>query len=258
MEEFEDLVPVPDQEGRMELTYRAWVEVDDVIWTMGRTLIFLDLSFNALTTLPEDVGDLFQLKELNISCNKITLLPESLGKLVKLKKFIANGNKIAEIPTTIGKCIHLTDLVFSENKLTHLPIEVACCKKLEILRLQNNYLLSIPSELGALKETITEINVGNNPELMMIPKPMRANTEIIMWVIDLHYQNTLKLKEIQQSAEELQKLHAGSEEGIENLKKDLFDETVKKNALVIERLGLSLYFSMVEGFEYGRRACVIS
>ena len=55
MEEFEDLVPQPDEDGRMELTYRAWIEVDDVIWTMGRTLVFLDVSFNAIMDIPEEV-----------------------------------------------------------------------------------------------------------------------------------------------------------------------------------------------------------
>ena len=103
MEEFEDLVPQPDDEGRMELTYRAWTEVDDVVWTMGRTLIFLDVSFNSIKHLPDELGDLYQLKELNCACNQIANLPGTIGKLIKLQVLKANGNKIDEIPDTIGK-----------------------------------------------------------------------------------------------------------------------------------------------------------
>ena len=104
MEEFEDLVPQPDDDGRMELTYRAWTEVDDVVWTMGRTLVFLDVSFNAITDIPEELGDLYQLKELNLACNHIESLPSSLGKLIKLQQLRANGNNLTEIPEEIGKC----------------------------------------------------------------------------------------------------------------------------------------------------------
>jgi len=100
MEEFEDLVPTPDDEGRLELTYRAWSTVDDVIWTMGRTLVFLDLSFNSITNIPDELGDLYQLKELNLACNQVVALPESIGKLNKLNELRANGNKITEVSNT--------------------------------------------------------------------------------------------------------------------------------------------------------------
>ena len=104
MEEFEDLVPQPDEDGRMELTYRAWIEVDDVVFTMARTLIYLDISFNSITFIPEELGDLYQLKLFNCSCNQIDALPNTLGRLIKLQTLKANGNHIKIIPNTIGKC----------------------------------------------------------------------------------------------------------------------------------------------------------
>lgn len=48
MEEYDDLVPTPDEQGKLELTYRGWKLVDEVIWTMGRELVILNLSFNSL------------------------------------------------------------------------------------------------------------------------------------------------------------------------------------------------------------------
>lgn len=49
MEEFDDLVPNPDENGHMELKYRGWKSVDEVIWTMGREILSIDLSYNSLS-----------------------------------------------------------------------------------------------------------------------------------------------------------------------------------------------------------------
>lgn len=92
MEEFDDLVPTPDKDGYLELSYRGWDIVDEVIWTMGRELISLNLSFNSLkvnelVSSPElmclkdiapELGDLQVLRELNISCNKIETIPKQV------------------------------------------------------------------------------------------------------------------------------------------------------------------------------------
>ena len=38
MEEFDELLPTPDSEGSLELSHRAWTEVDEIVWTMGEEL----------------------------------------------------------------------------------------------------------------------------------------------------------------------------------------------------------------------------
>ena len=48
MEEFDELLPTPDAEGSLELSHRAWLEVDEVVWTMGLEIIKLSLSYNRL------------------------------------------------------------------------------------------------------------------------------------------------------------------------------------------------------------------
>ena len=71
MEDYDDLVPTPGGDGKLELTYRGWTIVDDVVWTMGRELVILDVSFNAVTDFPPEIGDLMLLREFNCSCNKV-------------------------------------------------------------------------------------------------------------------------------------------------------------------------------------------
>ena len=48
----------------------------------------LDLSDNQLTSLPERIGDLAQLKKLDLGNNQLTSLPERIGDLAQLKGFI--------------------------------------------------------------------------------------------------------------------------------------------------------------------------
>lgn len=45
----------------------------------------LDLSGCRLTTLPESIGDLTQLKKLDLRYNQLQSLPESIGNLIQLQ-----------------------------------------------------------------------------------------------------------------------------------------------------------------------------
>jgi hypothetical protein len=260
MEEFEDLVPQPDAEGRMELTYRAWTEVDDVIWTMGRTMIFLDLSFNSIVNLPHELGDLYQLKELNVSCNKLVALPPSVGKLIKLKTIKANGNKIQYLPETIGKCRSLQELILSENLLVAIPKELADCPRLEVLLLQNNRLKQLPNELGLLKGILKSVDVANNADLDMIPKEMRSNTTIVMWIVGLHLASAQKVKVIENATELMRRAADASLEQLSDVKQEIKLELKKENDLLIERASLNVYLGGIEALEQAKEktGCIIS
>ena len=89
----------------------------------GKTLLILNVSFNNLTFLPPDLGNLLVLRELDVSSNKLERLCPEIGRLVRLKKLKANGNRLVSIPPEIGKCKLLEELILSENKIK----EVSCC-----------------------------------------------------------------------------------------------------------------------------------
>lgn len=52
MEEFDELLPTADADGSIDLSHRAWKEVNDIVWTMGREVSSLFLAYNRLTHLP--------------------------------------------------------------------------------------------------------------------------------------------------------------------------------------------------------------
>mmetsp|Transcript_13571 Transcript_13571/g.31672 ORF Transcript_13571/g.31672 Transcript_13571/m.31672 type:complete len:258 (+) Transcript_13571:171-944(+) len=201
MEEFDDLVPTPDEDGGLELSYRGWAQIDDVVWTMGRELVSLNVSFNAIESLPPELGDLHLLRELNIACNKLQTLPKQIGKLRQLRVLKINGNQIQSIPDDIGQCNHIERLYAGENRLPSFPATVENMKGLEILQLSNNDLTSIPPAL-CLIETIKEIDLGNNPGLQhMIPSKLQDNTEFILWMCDIWYNHQKEVVLINQCNE---------------------------------------------------------
>ncbi|OUM60066.1 hypothetical protein PIROE2DRAFT_14258 [Piromyces sp. E2] len=95
-------------------------------------------------SIPEDIGNLMNLEELELFDNKLTgPIPDSLGKLSNLNRLILNKNQLSgPIPSTIGDLKSLTLLWLQENQLTSIPEEFGSLTSLHILNLQNNLALS--------------------------------------------------------------------------------------------------------------------
>jgi hypothetical protein len=62
MEATDELVPEPDTKGYLDLTNRAWVNLDPAIWSMSMTLVTLDISFNHIYDIPPQIGELLLLR----------------------------------------------------------------------------------------------------------------------------------------------------------------------------------------------------
>jgi len=60
----------------------------------------LDLESNNFETLPESIGSLSNLKELNLYKNKLTKLPESMASLSNLSNFEINRNQPTDYPNS--------------------------------------------------------------------------------------------------------------------------------------------------------------
>lgn len=71
MEEFDDLVPEPDSKGGVDMSDQGWKKLDDMVWKMGLRIMSLNVSFNKIVELPEQIGDLVLLKELNVANNAL-------------------------------------------------------------------------------------------------------------------------------------------------------------------------------------------
>ncbi len=143
------------------------------IFDLADTLEILDLSGNALSSLPDDLNRLHKLRILFCSSNQFTHVPEVLGKCQNLSMIgfkanqiehipesaiptqtlrwlILTDNAIKTLPASIGDCKHMQKLMLAGNQLSKLPESLANCKNLELLRISANQLESLPDWLFSL------------------------------------------------------------------------------------------------------------
>jgi Leucine-rich repeat (LRR) protein len=71
----------------------------------------LDLSDLGLQSLPESIGRLAQLRNLQLYNNRLTALPESIGQLTELRELNLLNNRLTALPESIGQLIGLRDLI---------------------------------------------------------------------------------------------------------------------------------------------------
>ncbi len=154
------------------------------IFTLEDTLEILDLSGNALSSLPDDLDKLHKLRILFCSSNQFTHLPEVLGKCKNLSMIGFKANKIKQIsesaiptqalrwliltdnaltklPNIVGDCQQMQKLMLAGNQLKELPENLANCKKLELLRISANQLESLPEWLFSLPKLSWLAYAGN-------------------------------------------------------------------------------------------------
>ncbi|MCQ8278266.1 leucine-rich repeat-containing serine/threonine-protein kinase [Acetobacteraceae bacterium KSS8] len=162
-----------DLAGAHTLTLRGGLrEFPPEIMGLADTLEVLDLSQNALSVLPDDLGRLSRLRVLFCSGNRFDRLPPVLGDCValsqigfrdaglgeipaealppKLRWLTVTGNVLRDLPRAIGERPLLQKLMLSGNQLSELPVSLAGAPSLELLRLSANRFESLPPWIAEL------------------------------------------------------------------------------------------------------------
>ncbi|XP_018424937.1 PREDICTED: leucine-rich repeat and calponin homology domain-containing protein 1 [Nanorana parkeri] len=112
----------------------------------GLPLKVLIASNNKIGFLPEEIGQLQQLMELDISCNEITSLPQQIGLLKSLRELNVRRNYLKVLPQEIVD-LPLVKLDISCNKVLILPLCFRKMVQLQVLVLENNPLQSPPAQV---------------------------------------------------------------------------------------------------------------
>ncbi|XP_043546216.1 leucine-rich repeat and death domain-containing protein 1-like isoform X1 [Chiloscyllium plagiosum] len=85
----------------------------------------LDISYNALTSIPANIGEMKNLERLVAAYNKITYLPKSLTTLTNLLSINLRGNALTSLPTNFGQLQSLKEIDLNENPLVRPP-KIVC------------------------------------------------------------------------------------------------------------------------------------
>ncbi|CAH1249875.1 ERBIN [Branchiostoma lanceolatum] len=82
---------------------------------------------NPSPVVPEDIGRLKNLVELDLESNDLESLPDGLGELSNIRKLDLSNNRISRLPLTLSRLAGLKEMDVSENPLTYPPPDV--CEK---------------------------------------------------------------------------------------------------------------------------------
>lgn len=155
----------------------------DEIYDLADTLEILNLSGNALSSLPDDLPRLHKLRVIFCSNNQFSHVPEVLGACPQLdmvgfksnqirrlpaaslpkqlRWLILTDNQLDELPADLGLCARLQKLMLAGNRLQHLPDEMAALHKLELLRISANRYTALPDWLLSLPRLAWLAFAGN-------------------------------------------------------------------------------------------------
>ncbi|VVO37942.1 leucine-rich repeat-containing protein kinase family protein [Pseudomonas fluorescens] len=172
------------------------------IFELADSLEVLNLSGNALSTLPDDLHRLTQLRVLFCSDNQFTELPGCLGQCAQLSMvgfkanriehvhasalppllrwLILTDNCIDELPAELGERVHLQKLMLAGNHLQQLPASLSQCHQLELIRIAANRLTELPQWLLSLPR-LTWLAYAGNPMESAIDLAALDATPNIPW-----------------------------------------------------------------------------
>ncbi|GMT19236.1 hypothetical protein PFISCL1PPCAC_10533, partial [Pristionchus fissidentatus] len=148
----------------------------------------LVLKDNKLTSLPEEIGLLTQLKLIDVSSNELTSLPQSMKNLENLQSLDiaknkitteglfdfeglvmlhileASHNELTQFPQslTCETLVKLHTVNFSHNHITNVPFELSNVTKLKDFKMEKNELTDLPLCLGVM-DKIRFLDLKGNP-----------------------------------------------------------------------------------------------
>ena len=90
----------------------------------------IDCSNQQLTSIPEDICKLVNLKRLYCQNNQLTSLPENIGNLSKLKFLDCSNNKINSFPDSIINLENLEYIDYENNPINDSTFKASASKSL--------------------------------------------------------------------------------------------------------------------------------
>ncbi|XP_032689536.1 leucine-rich repeat and calponin homology domain-containing protein isoform X2 [Odontomachus brunneus] len=144
---------------KLHLYHNAIRIIPDTV-VMLQSLNYLDLSRNQLTSLPREICRL-PLQILLVAHNRLASLPDELGRMTTLAELDAGCNEITNLPPRMGDLAQLRSLDLRSNLLVHLPIELTYLRLVK-LDISGNRISVLPNEMRKMK-SLVDFKLSDNP-----------------------------------------------------------------------------------------------
>lgn len=138
-------------------------------------LVYLDLSDNRLSNLPDSVNMLKMLTYLSLDNNQFFYLPNVVCELSSLKTLKAHKNHIRCVPNDLENLSNLQDLDLSYNELQYLPDSCTNLHQLRNLSLAGNRFKVIPKCVATGMKNLQIFDFSHNIDSKLNVSPKSSN-----------------------------------------------------------------------------------
>jgi leucine-rich repeat protein SHOC2 len=107
-------------------------------------------------------AEIYENKTLRFLDKQLTSLPENIGFLSNLKNLYLWGNQLTNLPDSISNLINLSTLDLSCNHFTHIPDSICNLTNLSILNMSQNLVTTLPSNFASISN-LAELDLNENP-----------------------------------------------------------------------------------------------
>ena len=157
------------------------------------SLRLLNAASNLLESLPEGIGQLEQLVDLDLHANRLSALPDSLGNLCSLTKLFAHDNRLTAVPAALWSLGRLVTLRLDDNEIASLPPAAERLEALTELDLLGNRFAEFGGETGraikALRGRGCSVRIGPLPHRVIVnafgPTAFMPAEPDVVWGFDL-------------------------------------------------------------------------
>jgi hypothetical protein len=152
-----------DYSSPLEVGVQTWLGNELYIWVATFTQNGVNGVNQQLTQLPEDIGQLANLKQLYLEWNNLTSLPSSFSQLSNLENLAISNNWLIALPNDFGNLTELSFLDLGYNQIAEIPESIGNLLNIEYLWLFNNQLSSVPESICDLPLTWSGTDANNYP-----------------------------------------------------------------------------------------------
>ena len=147
----------PDDDGTIYTSVAAALKADKPVYRLKITKLAKKDS------LPEELFQLTELRELTVKGCKLFLLNQNIGKLTKLQYLNLDHNKLLRLPETLGNLTDLRTLVISRNIVETLPESIGNLHQLSTIDAWGNPLFVLPHSITNISKTLKVLDLRQIP-----------------------------------------------------------------------------------------------